>query len=529
MKLKIILIVSFFVILSSYFLNIKYKIFSLKPKVIFTKVAFEKKVNESAQGGPVSGVENHIKGAIISSDNLFTKTTSNFLESFTNKDDIKTIYIFKQKNNNDNEIEKLSLLLIKIFGKVKIVPIIFNTNISTEDTINFTNSLSKLWTEDSLVLGLTGITYGENNVISSLYDENVMAILKSSDFNNLPETEIKNQSAIIGLLSFLDSIGANKIISYEHTKNKNSSGFYVSYTNGTNNYKRDISVIGFGDAMFDRWVQKWAIPNGGTEHSFSKIRLDNNFKGIDFVWLNLEGASHTTDFVPTKSIYFNSPEAFLSSVSSAGFNLLSIANNHVFDYGKLGYNKTIENIIKYNMMFFGKYGQECFIKQISDTKIGFCAFDDTMRKLKIDELTGIINNVSVDVDYIYVSLHWGDEYKMVHNKRQEQLAHLLIDNGVDVVVGHHPHVIQDFEVYKSKPIFYSTGNFIFDQIYENTDKGVGVGVLLSEENITTCVYPYKIVKGRPEFVYKEEKQEFINNYFKYFDQSSIVEGCLKIN
>ena len=75
----------------------------------------------------------------------------------------------------------------------------------------------------------------------------------------------------------------------------------------------------------------------------------------------------------------------------------------------------------------------------------------------------IIRKASAQVDHLIVSFHFGEEYQAEHNTRQEYLSHRAIDNGAKIVVGHHPHVIQDTEVYKESYIAYSLGNFIFDQ------------------------------------------------------------------
>ncbi len=85
----------------------------------------------------------------------------------------------------------------------------------------------------------------------------------------------------------------------------------------------------------------------------------------------------------------------------------------------------------------------------------------------------IIKNAKDKSDVLIVSFHFGDEYKTIHNKRQQDLARMAVDYGADMVVGHHPHVMEDIEIYKDKPIVYSLGNFIFDQSFsKDTMKGM---------------------------------------------------------
>ena len=115
--------------------------------------------------------------------------------------------------------------------------------------------------------------------------------------------------------------------------------------------------------------------------------------------------------------------------------------------------------------------------------------------------------------FLIVSIHFGDEYKTVHNSRQQQLAERAIDNGAKVVIGHHPHVSQDTAVYKNGLIIYSLGNLIFDQKFsENTMQGMLVKIILGKDGsivmqkntvkLSKVFQPDQLIKG------KEEKIKF---------------------
>ncbi|KKU75390.1 MAG: hypothetical protein UY01_C0014G0010, partial [Candidatus Nomurabacteria bacterium GW2011_GWB1_47_6] len=91
----------------------------------------------------------------------------------------------------------------------------------------------------------------------------------------------------------------------------------------------------------------------------------------------------------------------------------------------------------------------------------------------------IVQNAASQVDFLIVSFHWGDEYQAKHNARQEYLAHRAVDHGAKLIIGHHPHVVEDTEVYKESFIAYSLGNFIFDQSFsKNTMQGMLLQVKL---------------------------------------------------
>ena len=125
----------------------------------------------------------------------------------------------------------------------------------------------------------------------------------------------------------------------------------------------------------------------------------------------------------------------------------------------------------------------------------------------------IIKNASKQVDSLVGSFHFGDEYKTIHNKRQEELAHKAIDDGAKIVVGTHPHVVEDTEVYKNGYIAYSLGNFIFDQSWSKpTMQGMLLEIKLSKDGsmavkkditqLNSVFQIEKVIQG------KEEKVKF---------------------
>jgi len=100
----------------------------------------------------------------------------------------------------------------------------------------------------------------------------------------------------------------------------------------------------------------------------------------------------------------------------------------------------------------------------------------------------------------------------------------LVDNGADVIFGHHPHVTQPVEVYKGKAIFYSLGNFVFDQTGEHQIQGIGASVEFGESEDVLSIYPYKIKTFAPDFLEGEEKDTFCRKYFQKlgYNQCSFV-------
>ena len=237
-----------------------------------------------------------------------------------------------------------------------------------------------------------------------------------------------------------------------------------------------------GDIMLDRGVESSVLKNFGGDSSALFEKINARFlKNADLSFANLEGtiSDQGTDM---KSLYsFRMDPGAAPALASAGLDVLSLANNHIGDWGRSAYIDTLARLKENEIHYAGGGINEVeaetpVIIEKNSTKIGFLAFSDVgpawmeakgetagillASDPRFDE---IIQNAARQVDFLIVSFHWGDEYKDKHNIRQEYLAHRAVDNGAKIIIGHHPHVAQDTEVYKDAFIAYSLGNFIFDQ------------------------------------------------------------------
>ena len=119
---------------------------------------------------------------------------------------------------------------------------------------------------------------------------------------------------------------------------------------------------------------------------------------------------------------------------------------------------------------------------------------------KSDKIKAELENMKADFKIVY--FHWGIEYEQFASKMQKDLARYAIDNGADFVVGAHPHVIQESELYKGKYIYYSLGNCIFDkQIPKGTDEGLMLRISIDKnKDVNIVEQKFKINKGQPELM-----------------------------
>ncbi|MEQ1666048.1 MAG: CapA family protein, partial [Bdellovibrionales bacterium] len=134
--------------------------------------------------------------------------------------------------------------------------------------------------------------------------------------------------------------------------------------------------------------------------------------------------------------------------------------------------------------------------------------------IPVSEFYPLVKKLKAENDLVVVNIHWGTEYLLTANANQKLIAHKLIDSGADVIFGHHPHVVEPVEIYKGKAIFYSLGNFVFDQNFGDTTTGLGVGVEFSKDKTTFTLYPYKLKLFAPEFLKDNEKEKFCQTYLR---------------
>lgn len=174
------------------------------------------------------------------------------------------------------------------------------------------------------------------------------------------------------------------------------------------------------------------------------------------------------------------------------FDIVSLANNHTDNMnGISGFEETKKHLDNAGIKYFGHYDNSvtdeiCKVYDIKNVKVAFCGFHGVY-KLPTENELAVIKKFSDK--YITVVLpHQGEEYKFTNNTYQQKIYRKMIDNGADLIIGSHPHVVQNIETYKGKRIYYSLGNFIFDQSWSKTREHMVVAVELevidkSEEGV----------------------------------------------
>ncbi len=244
-----------------------------------------------------------------------------------------------------------------------------------------------------------------------------------------------------------------------------------------------------GDIMLARSVGTRMVA-AGADGLFPFDKTAAFLRGYDLTVGNLECVvSRLGTAIPGKPFTFRADPLGFARLQAAGFDLVSVANNHSGDYGPVAFADMLGQLPTYGITPVGggatysaahtpviveRYGTRFALVAACDvypdtfaataTQAGDAWLDSA--KLRAD-----ITAARAAADFVIAFVHWGIEYVLQFNSQQQALAHEAIDLGADLVVGAHPHVIQPNEIYRGKPIIYSLGNFIFDLMYGDSAQG----------------------------------------------------------
>ncbi len=276
----------------------------------------------------------------------------------------------------------------------------------------------------------------------------------------------------------------------------------------------------FGDVMLDR-QNRVLMDRKGV--GFFTEKLERLFWGQDLNVVNLEGPITDKPSVsvgqpvdnPNHFRFTFNPEQAINFLQANRINLVNIGNNHILNFHNEGLEQTKEILTKNNIGYFGDpldLAKMSTVKNVGEQKIAFVNYNQ-FAGFSPEQVIEIIKTLKTKSDFVVVYPHWGQEYKLVNNERQQKLAYRFIDAGADLIIGAHPHVVQPIEIYKNKVIFYSLGNFVFDQYFSEDVKSIlGVGVLLGDGQVKFTLIPlFKQRGGELKLMAGEQREKFLQN------------------
>lgn len=277
-----------------------------------------------------------------------------------------------------------------------------------------------------------------------------------------------------------------------------------------------LSITFTGDVLLDRGVRQF-VEHRSVDKLFSPF-VDSVFQSSDLVVANLECPATKIRQPAFKQYIFRAEPEWLQTLKAHGITHLNLANNHSVDQGRIGLADTKKNIQETGMIPIGAGDNMQEAAQpvlLASTPRNVYLL--TSLQMPLENFSYLPDKTSVsheDLDslktrvrqlketdpccYIIVSLHWGGEHTLRPVPLQRQQAHQLIDAGVDALICHHTHTLQTIEQYQGKPIYYSIGNFIFDQKKPINSKACMVKVTIKKDSSHIETIPIVIRNCVPE-------------------------------
>lgn len=334
--------------------------------------------------------------------------------------------------------------------------------------------------------------------ISGRTTENGKAVMGGIWGKFMPKSAYSVEQAILTLLRCYESSAVDTV--------------YADWSNAPGYDTVSIALTFGGDCTFGRG-KDFAYNNSfdqmydqkGAAYFFSNLK---DFHNDDLTMVNFEGTLTNSTAAREKQFVFKGRAEYAKILTAGSIDVVTVANNHSMDYGKQGFNDTIANLSPY--VAISGYDRLPVVT-VKGVKVGFASntgwsFDNTQKKFITDSIKTLREK---GAEIIVFNYHWGIEREYHSNATQRAIAHYCIDNGADLVIGHHPHVKQEVETYKGKQIAYSLGNLSFGGNRNPSDKNC----LIFRQNFTVDLDQRTIVSSSYQALpYKISSVNYRNDY-----------------
>ncbi len=290
------------------------------------------------------------------------------------------------------------------------------------------------------------------------------------------------------------------------------------------------TILFTGDVMLGRYVETLMNRNGLNYPFTYWSEFD---KGHDYTVMNLEGPIVTNHRqTPDFTTQFSFDARIVDVLNDNNVTHITLANNHTLDQGVVGFQQTQQYLEQGGISHFGhqsrSVAEDVVVETLGNQKeVVWIGLNEAVSPhFSLTEAETLVQEFREQYPdaVLILNIHWGDEYQLTSNQKQQTIAHTLADSGADFIIGHHPHVVQEVELYNGVPIFYSLGNTIFDQYFsQDTQEGLLVYLTL-DSDWQIEILPIESDMSRPKPMSQERKGDFIQELIER--SPSIQAECL---
>ena len=402
--------------------------------------------------------------------------------------------------------------IAKLFPEIPIIPIIAKSPAGTQEAEQLIRELDSLLPKDALIISSVDFSHGLPAKESEARDTQTLSFIKTRSYEQierLDETFLDSPFAVMAFLLWTDTHKQKEEWQWQQNSgsregNPDAPGTsYLVFFTPTKQPPLILTAV--GDIMLSRsvatWLEQTTILEVFTE---AKYVMEKS----DLVFGNLESVLSRSQVEIEKSIRFKANPERVDVLQFLGMTHVSVSNNHINDYGEAAWEESRGYLQNAGIQPVGGYRNdgEVVVREIQGQRVVFLAFETWNHALDPLQVKKQVEEAKTKGNLVIVSFHWGYEYEHVHHPSQTLLAHTAIDAGADLILGHHPHVLQGIEKYKDGLILYSLGNFVFDQFGEDENESVVARFSFEEKTRSIELIPMRIKRGFPRVAIEEEQR-----------------------
>lgn len=412
----------------------------------------------------------------------------------------------------DHSIQAQLLFIAKLFPNAKVVPIVFRSSTGNDTAEKLGEFIASVSGPHTFVVGSVDFSHYLNEEAARPLDENSAAIMASLDPRLAGLAKADSPASLTALVAAVKKMGSDTSEpvgdgSFNSGEYSNMGDFTTGYVvqffgagyRGQQSEDDASTMIFVGDIMLSRSVG--AVMQESGDYNYPFLKVAGFLRSADLTFANLENPVSSRGVNVGSKYSFRADPRVLQGVKFAGIDIVSIANNHMWDWSRVAFLDTMTHLASAGIDFTGgghnaEEAHRQVIKDVKGTKVAFLGYTQFLQnvvagsdsagitKWDMASMVSDIKKAKASSDLVVASFHWGDEYQTIHNLKQEQFAKAAIDAGASLIIGHHPHVVQEVMQYKNGWIAYSLGNFVFDQNFSvETMRGLALRVSIKDAKV----------------------------------------------
>lgn len=395
---------------------------------------------------------------------------------------------------NEHSIGVHAPYIANYFPDIPVIPIIAKSRAGLSDASDLVSKLQKL---DKKILLIASIDFSHylSEEQSLANDVEVQEVIGEKDFDGIDQMNSDYLDSSFALDVFLLWQNMTGCLLQARWHDYNPAG--TSYLVYDCSSRPILRISAVGDIMLARGAKE-KIKNR-TDLRSTDVLMKLIAENSDIIFGNLESVISDKGEPLQKEYVFEAEPRSVNFLTRWQFSHLSVSNNHNEDFGKEAWEQSVDILKTNGIVPIGGFSNEPTVETtiINGKKIAFLGFQNLTAPFYEDKVLSAISDAANENDLTVVSMHWGNEYETQPDAKTIALAYKIINAGANIILGHHPHVLQPVERYKNGLIFYSLGNFIFDQSGEKQNTSLIALIDVFEDGLTYSTTPVDIVDFLP--------------------------------